>query len=291
MSNLKNIPHNIFGSVTLSTGANIANAIRGKIEQIGIPESRLSDVDVFFKKALDTREYSICCRGFGLGRTRMTQAAIAEELHLDPNEVSKIARKAVDKHSRAPYKGKILRLVPTLDDLMGAYDKYANLKAAADGLNNQNRGLRKQIDSLKAERDTLVAERDTLKDERAALAKQLDDAQKRADRGSAVNAELMDRMEKASTLAVSNFKTNFKKLVTEMEKLAVEEMEKSFKDAFHEVMGDELANYLTGLGITSLGTLTRMSRRNLTGIKVPERRINEIEERLAQVGLSLRGAV
>lgn len=279
---------NVFGSVTLSTGANIANAVRGKIEQIGIPESKLPDVDVIFRKALNAQEYTICCRGFGLGHTRMTQAAIAEELHLDPNEVSKIARKAVDKLARAPYKGKILKLVPSLDDLMEAYDKYANLKAAADGLNNQNRGLRKQIDSLKAERDTLAAENAILKDNQAAMAKRLEESEKRADRGSAINAELMDRMEKASTLAVSNFKTNFKKLVAEMEKLAVDEMEKSFKDAFHEVMGDELANYLTGLGISSLGTLTRMSRRNLTGVKVPEKKINEIEERLAQVGLSLR---
>lgn len=276
MKNTNNSFRNVFGSVTLSTGANIANAVRGKVEQIGIPESKLPDVDVIFRKALNEQEYTICCRGFGLGCERMTQVAIAEELHLDPNEVSKIARKAVDKLSQAPYKGKILRLVPNLDDLMGAYDKYANLKAAADGLNNQNRGLRKQIDSLKAERDTLAAENDALKDERAAMAKRLEDAEESAKRARGVSSEVLERMEKASAMATSKFEENFDKLVGETKNLAIKAMKESFKDTFDEVLGDS-AEYLRGFGITSLGILTRMSRRNLTGIKVPEEKIVEIE--------------
>lgn len=281
---------NIFGSVTLSAGANIANAARGKVEQIGIPESRLGDVDAIFKKALNAQEYAICTRGFGLDCERMTQAAIAEELHLDPNEVSKIARKAVDKLSQAPYKGKLLRLVPSLDDLMEAYDKHADLKATVAAQADQNRGLRKQIEVLKAERDALAAENSALKDERAVMAKRLEDSEARADKGSVVNAELLDRMERAVSMAVTNFEGNFDTLIKEVKAAAIQGIRTSFHDTFDEVMGTELADCLKSIGINSLGALCRMSRRNLVGLKTPQDKITEIEEKLARVGLSLRTA-
>lgn len=277
----------IFGSKNLPVGVNIANAVRGWNEQIGIPDSRLHEVDAIFKKALTPQEYEVARLGFGLLCELKLQNAIAIEIGVEANRVSAIASNVRDKLQKAPYRGKLLRMVPSLEDVMKAHASYTDQKTVLNSQCAQIRGLRTQIDHLKAEKAALEAENDALKDERAALAKRLEDAKESAKRARSVSSEVLERMEKASAMATSKFEENFDKLVGETKSLAIKAMKESFRDTFDEVLGDS-AEYLRGFGINSLGILTRMSRRNLTGIKVPEEKIVEIETRLALFGLSLR---
>lgn len=284
----KNRPGNVFGSVNLPAGVNIANAVRGDVQQIGIPDSRLDETTKIFRKALTDGEFAICSRGFGLGQERAAQVVIAEELKLDPNEVSKIARRAIGKLSQAPWRGRLLKLVPSADEVMAAYTDYASSRDVIEAQGRQNNGLRKQVENLKSENAALAAEKAELESQLAAMRKQLAEAEARADRAATINSELLDRMEKAASLAVSNVEENFDRMVKELKDLTIRSVKDAFRDTFEDTLGEELAEYLRGIGISSLGTLIKMSRRNLSGLKTPEKKVEEIEERLARVGLGLR---
>lgn len=289
---MKNANGNLFGTQEYLPGENLWNAICETKSHIGIPTHKVDEALLIMKKALTDKEFEIACDGFGLNRERLTQKAIGEKYGIDANVVSVIAHRLMEKLQRAPYRGKLAKLVPTSEELYAAFkiqEDQSTKQAALEGQNRRIIGLLKQVEVLEEKNSSLqaeigelnrqISERDALEAEYGELAKKHAELQ-------AQNARLMEAVVAIRSACNNVLPDAHSEAAAEVSSAAAEVLSK----AIAEILGTSMAKRLSAVRIDTLEELTQMTKRALIALKFRVEEVDEIQRRLEEVGLSLRVA-
>ena len=285
---------NFFGSVELTPGENLANAVRGKDATIGIPEWKILEAIEILRKALEDDEYTVAIKGFGLGCPRLLQKEIAEEIGVEPYRISSMAGKIVEKLRYAPYKSKLLALVPSNATIYEALHKKelnesetTRLRGANEALNRRVNGMDRQIDALKKANDALKVENDELKSRlsgQESAEQALTSTKKELADSQATVARLVEAISAIYTIAGNSLPD----YIAKAESVVAPVSSRLFSKTLDQILGSSMAKRLSAVRINTLAELVQMTKRSLIALKFRGEEVDEIQRRLKEINLSLR---
>ena len=298
---------NIFGSVHNTAGQNIHHAVIGGDSSIGIPPYNYGPLLDIFKRALRPDEVDLLCRGFGLLKPRQAQKEIAIDLGISRAEVSRRAHIYVGKLEKSPFKMEIKALARTAEDLFSEIDSLKNqisqlqagmaqLDAADKNTSKLQKAAEHRLNAALTRASKAEAENLQLKSKLAATEHDLASSRKESDALRSINgrlnleyAKLLDQSQEVDTdeilgTLLDEFTQKFKK-----EFSARVEAAKPKSNVFCIFdFSSETEKALRAAGIHTTERLCRQRAQNLRAMKVPQKSVEEIIEKLAERGLSLR---
>lgn len=298
---------NIFGSVHNTAGQNIHHAVIGGDSSIGIPPYNYVPLLKIFKRALRPNEVDLLCRGFGLLKPRQAQKEIAIDLGISRAEVSRRAHIYVGKLEKSPFKMEIKALARTAEDLFNEIDSLKNqvsqlqagmsqLSAASKTASKLQGAAEHRVNNALARANKAEAEKLQLEGKLAATERDLESSRKETaalrDLNGKLNlehAKLLDRSYEVDTEDIlGQLLGEFaKKLKKEFSARVEAAKPKSNVFCIFD-FSSETEKALRAAGIHTTERLCRQRAQNLRAMKVPQKSVEEIIEKLAERGLSLR---
>lgn len=298
---------NIFGLKDNTAGQNIHHAVIGGDSSIGIPPYNYGPLLDIFKKALRPDEVDLLCRGFGLFKPRQTQIEIAVSIGISRAEISRRARFYVGKLKRSPYKMEIKALARTpkefIDENMSLRSQNSQLQAGMAQLNTANknasstqRAAEHRANNALARADKAEAEKLQLESKLAATQHDLESSRKEIaalrDINGKLNLEFAKLLDQSCEVDTENI---LGQLLGEFAEKLKKEFSARVKAAKPKSnvfcifdFSSETEKALRAAGIHTTERLCRQRAQNLRAMKVPQKSVEEIIEKLAERGLSLR---
>lgn len=298
---------NIFGSVHNTVGQNVHHAVIGGDSSIGIPPYNYGPLLNIFKRALCPDEVDLLCRGFGLSMPRQSQKEIAANLGISGYEVSRKAHTCVEKLKRSPYKMEIKALARTAGDLFSEIDSLKNqisqlqagmsrLSATSKTASSLQKAAEHRVNNALARASKAEAEKLQLEGKLAATEHDLESSRKEIAALKALNgrlnlehAKLLDQLYKVDTEDIfdqilGEFAEKLKKEFSSRVKAA--KPKRNVFSIFSFSAKTEKA--LRTAGIYTTERLCQQRAQNLRAMKVRQESVEEVIEKLAERGLSLR---
>lgn len=296
---------NIFGSVHNTAGQNIHHAVIGGDSSIGIPPYNYGPLLNIFKRALRPDEADLLCRGFGLLKPRQAQKEIAIDLGISRAEVSRRAHIYVGKLEKSPFKMEIKALARTAEDLFSEIDALKNqvsrLQASISRSNtaSENAGsLRKaaehRANNAIARANKAEAKNLQLEGKLAATERDLESSRREVAALRDILAKL--NLEHAKLLDQS-YEVDTEDILGEFAEKLIKEFSARVKAARPKGnvfcifnFSNKTEEALRAANIHTTERLCMQSKKNLHDMKVSQKCVEEIIAKLAERGLSLRGA-
>lgn len=281
----------LFGVMENTPGKNFINALTDwKCEDapIGIAPYNYGKMYEIFETVLTKEETDILLKGFGFGRPSMLSKEIAAELKITPGQMSRKAHEIIEKLQKSPYKGKLMKLAPTLVEL----SRLAELGLQYEAEDKKESELYFKYEAAKKSEERLSAK---LKNREIQLAK-------------------ADYTEKTLQKKIDDAKSEIesqKKIILELEKKLAQEKavtkaaRKRYRDMEDKIFGapsvsdgtsvadelkltEEVKTSLSRVGINDIKTLCGLSSSSLAKMGIGQKGIAEIKNALKTKGLSLR---
>lgn len=294
------IKTNICGSKFNTPGQNLAAAIEGCDQAIGIPSYSYDKALEILSTALTTEEYDLVCRGFAFNYPRHTQKEIAQELGVPEFYVSKTIRNAIKKLQDSPYRVQLRALIPTVEELFREIETLRNETV-------NKKALKESQYRLEEAKAKLVATNEALKKAEMAQASVSFENEKLTKKLALSNATLAMMEKRVTELTfeakrekarADAAKASYDLLVAAI-RSSVAESSRSFaakvkqaeaeNDSFEALGFSEKEIYaLRRINCTSLKQLLGMTPRMLKKMAVGAENLAGIQSKLEEHGFSLR---
>lgn len=286
---------NLFGTIKNTAGQNLLEAVTNIAQPIGILPYNYHKIYKIFEEALDSEEADMLRKGFGFDCPRQTQKQIADELGVDPSEVSKRAHAAIEKLQASPYKGRLKALAPTLEEINTlivngnrATDAELKSKEYFHRLRNAQRELEKAEEAAR----TLEASMTKLRHDLCQAQTTIEQMTAERDVAKRRILELEARV-KAETSHNTAARKKFREIVNRLESdIFDEDTEITPADTVVGVddlhLSEGASKALKRVGIKDLSKLCAMGERTLIKLQVGKDNVKEIKEALRKRSLSLK---
>lgn len=289
----------LFGSVDLTPGQNLVNALDlFKIEEhpYGILEHDYPTVIKIFEAALNDEEFDFLTRGFGFGREVQFQNKIAEELGVEAKYVSKVSHNAVNvKLQRAPYLQQLKALVPTVEEINTLVEKGL----ANDDAKKQLGEYRYRLKAAKEATDRAISEKDKAEQETVRVERELRSAETElkkvtAERDAAQQRILVLEAEIAKMKSGNEVARERMRAVYERMESIIFQTDSNEESANSSAgidslgLSPEAMQALRRVGINDLETLCNITKHSLNKLGVGQKNVEEIRLAMKRKSLSLK---
>ncbi|MBP5648079.1 hypothetical protein J6X04_02220 [Candidatus Saccharibacteria bacterium] len=280
--------NNIFGRSSRTPGQNLIIAITNVAEcPIGIPPYNYQKMFKIFDSALTKEEKDLLLRGFGFNCEKQLQKQIAAESNMDPNQISKMAHKAIKKLQASPYKGQLKKLVPDIKEIYELAEK--GLRFSGEDQEKKELFFRLQSSKENEARlsQTIKAYSEKLaraQHEQESLQKQLAEA-KSDNKMAAKTISSLEEKLAAKNEALASARERYRQ--KEAEIFGEEATTNSF--TLQSLgLSDKLIASLNAVGIKDIATLCSLSSQALSKMSIGQKGISDIKSALKTRGLSLK---
>lgn len=288
---------NIFGTSSFTPGQNLVRALNNFVQEadytVGILKHRYAEMVKVFNEALTIQEQEIICRGFGFGCEPQKQNVIAEELNLTPTEVSVMARKAVNKLKKSPYKVQLMGLVYTYDEVdtlvaqsLVESDASKQLDEYKYRLNAAQTAIERTEKEKAAAMDNLAKTEHLLRRANSELKKLEEENLEGQQQILKLEAEI-ERLKSGNDVARRRMRAVFDKIESVVFDGDPDDTTASAGMDSLELPSD-VTQALSRAGITDLETLCNTSKHALIKLGVGQKNVDKIKEALKKKGLTLK---
>lgn len=276
---------NYAGSKYRSPGDNIINAIFDVDIVFGISDSDCGKVLDIIREYLNEEEYNIVNKAFGLGCERVQVKQIAEEMEIEPEKISVILKRAIEKMGNPSCANRILEFVPTYEETKEALQKYKQIKE----LEAEVKELRHQksqailLENTIRQKDAIITEEEQ---EIASLRTEIARIKSFSVGELLNNPQVFNRCEsgtrnEANAQEVNDTHESLQDLLSRIQSgLTLEEM-----------FSDWLMKKLEGAGIIEIKTLLKQRPKMLKDSGFSKKEVNQVQDILQKYGLSLKIAL
>lgn len=296
--------HNLNGTKEYTPGQNLYNELNTTNNRnakasttLGIPTYKIPQAIEIISEVLSGNELTLVLQTFGLGTERRKQNVVATDLGIDPNTASKLLHQAMDKLRKPRVKAKLNALSCTVEQLFEENEKLHEALARKEARQASQYELQHRLDAALARAKTaeqkvrqLEAEKATLQRDNSRIEGMLTEARRANATLRNELARCLDQIQQTNSVveqyndvfaqtidvAKRHFEASLSKIKPKTSTLALLDLTTETTKALHN------------RGIHTLSRLCEQDKHSLSRLRMSQKMIQEIIDKLAERGLNLR---